>query len=220
MWPSERSILLGHEAEADVTGGDLPGPGTVLPKVMTMRPSLWLLLAVAATWAGCEARTGRPAGAPDRTGMDASAEARPGSTRAKAQQPIDLEVLYDPAPAPGAPARVVLAVTPEIDLLDCTLTVRLPDGVALAEGAAGWRGSIVRGRRQTHAFAVRIPDARRHELTVTATADLGGGTRAARSATVVFNPGAAREKAGAPPGVPKTNSRGEAILELPAEPAR
>ncbi len=185
-----------------------------------MRPSLWLLLAAAATWAGCEARTGRPAGAPGRTETDSSAEARPESTHAKAQQPISLEVLYDPAPTPGTPARVVLAVTPEIDLLDCTLTVRLPDGVALAEGATGWRGSVVRGRRQTHAFAVRVPDARRHELTVTATADLGGGTRAARSATVVFNPGAARDKPEAPPGILKTNSRGEAIQELPAEPAR
>jgi hypothetical protein len=179
---------------------------------MSMRSTVWLLLGTAALWAGCEARTGSgPADAPDANGKAAAT-----SPHAKPDPPIDLELLYEPSPAPGTPARVVLGYTSDIDLLDCRLSVRLPDGVTLAEGAATWRGSIARGQKLTHTLAVRLPDTRRRELLVTVTGDLDGGTRVARSASVVFHPGGASKKADAPPGVRRINSRGEVIQDLPA----
>jgi hypothetical protein len=184
---------------------------------MIMRTSVWLLLVAAATWAGCgssdapganDGAVGIPAGTPSK--------ARPAPRLAKPDPPIDLEILYETEPAPGAPARVVLGYTSDIDLLDCRLSVRLPDGVTLAEGAATWRGSIARGQKMTHRMAVRLPDTRRRELIVTVTGDVGGGTRVVRSASVVFHPDTTLKKTDSPLGVRKTNSRGEVIQDLPA----
>jgi hypothetical protein len=179
----------------------------------TLAPLVALAAALAAT--GC----GDPRD--DREAAKAgSASARPAPARpaVKPAPPIDLEAWFEARPVPGSVARVNVAVTSDVDLDDCTLSVRLPEGLALADGATEWRGALARGRRQTHALDVRVPDGRRSELVVSVRADLGGGTVAARSMTLVLNDDAA--KPASPEAGVTTNSRGEKILELPAGPPR
>ncbi len=166
---------------------------------------------LAAALVGCG--KGRPG---DTNGVSAAADhVAPAATSAKRSPPIVLEfVAENPADA-DAPARILLAATASVDLPDCVMTVSLSEGATLAEGSLTWRGALVRGRRQTHAFAVRVPDGRRGEITAAARAEHDGGTVVAREATLVLDPGAAPAKPAVPPGTLKTNSRGEPIRELP-----
>lgn len=178
---------------------------------------------------GCgESRPSKPGGSID-AGAPASKNAvttAPGVDRdarpstAKPAPPIALEFVVESPSAVDAPARLLLAVTPSIDLPDCVLTVHLPEGLALAEGSLSWRGAIGRNQRQTLSLAVRVPDGQRHEIIATARNAFDGGTVLARSATLVLNAGAASAKPTAPQGVLKTNSRGEPIRELPGDDAK
>ena len=139
----------------------------------------------------------------------------------KADPPLDIELVFVADPDAAKPGRLTVAVTSHLDLPDVEVTVRLPDGLEAPERAPAWHGRIERSRQQrTHAIAIRTPDARRYDLTVTATALLEDGTRVTRVASLAINPDAAPDKPSAPAGEIKTNSRGEKILEMPAGPSR
>ena len=161
---------------------------------------------------------GAPASKAATTAPRVDRDSRPAA--AKPSAPIALEFVAESPPAVDAPARLLLAVTPSIDLPDCVVTVHLPEGLALAEGSLSWRGAIGRNQRQTLSLAVRVPDGQRHEIIATARNAFDGGTILARSATLVLNAGAVSAKPTAPQGVLKTNSRGEPILELPGGDAK
>jgi hypothetical protein len=180
--------------------------------------TLFLLTVLTTVIAAAGCGDPRADGGPAQAGP---AAARPAPARhdVKPDPPINLEAWFDSRPSPGSVARVSVAVTSDVDLGDCSLTVRLPEGLSLAEGVTDWRGALAHGSRRTHALAVRVPDGRRYEIVVSARADLGGGTVAARSMTLALNDEAAAKPAAPEDGV-KTNSRGEKILELPAGPPR
>jgi hypothetical protein len=173
------------------------------PAAALILPLLGGLLA-----AGCGERPpagprAEPAGAP-------AAAAIP-----KPDPPMDLELLFVPDPDPVKPARLTVAVTPRTDLPEIRVSIQLPEGAEAVEGKAAWRGTIARGRREARDMVVRLPAGRPHVLRASAVADLGGGARAVQTAELVVG-GPAGPKP-APLGEPKTNSRGEAILEMKAK---
>jgi hypothetical protein len=153
--------------------------------------------------------TGAPAKGASRTAVNnLAAQAKPAS-------PIILEFVAESPPAAGAATRIVLTVASSADLPDCEVTVRLPEGVALAGGSLSWRGAVAREGRQALPFTVQVPAGRRCEIAASARCAFPDGTVAARSSTLVLNPEAGHAKPDVPPGTLKINDRGERILELP-----
>jgi hypothetical protein len=154
------------------------------------------------------------AGCGDRPGSIAApaSPSRPAAA-VKPGPPLDLELWIENDPAPGAVVRLGCAVTPGADSAACELSVILPDGLTVTEGNRTWRGPVACGRRQAHGVGVRVPDGRPYVVQVSASIDLGGGARAARTAELVIN-GPAPAKPAPSAGELKTNSRGETILEM------
>jgi hypothetical protein len=161
-----------------------------------------------------------PESASPPTPSHAAGSIPPGEGRSdKPEQPLDLEFWFDTPPAPGASVRLGVAVTPRADLPDCSVEVQLPQGIEVVTGDRVWQGPLARARRSDRFLTVRVPDGRRYELVASAVARYPGGTRAARTARLVID-GPLSPKPAAPAGAIKTNSRGEKILELPADSSR
>jgi hypothetical protein len=178
-----------------------------------MRPLAFLaVLTALLAPAGCGEQ--RVAGGPAK-GNAATFPAAP--SRAKPASPIALDLEFD-APAPGGVVRIHLSATSQVDLDRCEITVRLPEGLTVVEGQTKRQVALARGQRQTHSLDIRAPDGRRYEIAATARARIEEGTVAARSISRALNDTV--EKPAASEGGLKTNSRGEAIRELPAGPPR
>ena len=125
---------------------------------------------------------------------------RPPASPCKPTPPIDLEarIVGDPAAPFGIEARAESKTGREVEL-----EIVLPDGVLHSGGERR-----ARGKRCELRVDARAPGRARREILVRATLH-DGATKLTRVLSLVLN-----DAPPAPAGTPKTNSRGEAILEF------
>jgi hypothetical protein len=126
------------------------------------------------------------------------APSRPASCKPTA--PIDIEARIEGDP--GAPFAVTAKASSRSGG-EVELEIVLPDGATHLGGERK-----LKGRRCEAKVDARVPDRRRREILVRATTVHGGATLTKVVPLVIF------DRPEPPRGVPKRNSRGEALLEF------